>query len=154
MTNMAPTDDSAATVPTSVPRLDATQLKLPGWSAHLVRAASAEAGNWRHFSLWLAAGMQSNSEASLAGVEIYETASAVNAKALALRLANSCEIGEFNVDETLGDRAYVGEKGLPVIFASGPFATVVCQGEHGSIPALDIARAVAGYLRGVEASPP
>jgi hypothetical protein len=139
--------------PATGPFLDASKVDLTGWHPHLVHDPRPEAGTWGHFSLWLPGGTQYGPEASVIGLEMYETASAPDAQAMAIRLANSCEIPGLRREATIADLAYVGDTGLPVIFASGPFAVVVSQAERGSIPALDVARAVATYLASTQNSP-
>lgn len=130
------------------PRVALDKVELEGWRLQVARPPRAHAWGWLHSALWLSAeSPQYGPDAAVAAVDVFETADAAAARALAARLANDCEVAApLPRAEGIGDIAYVGEGGRPVIFAVGAFAATVSQAERGAVAAADVARALAARL--------
>ncbi len=138
------------------PRVALDKVELEGWRRQVARAPRAHSWGWLHSALWLSADTpQYGPDAVVAAVDVFETADAATAQALAVRLANDCEVAApLPRTEGIGDVAYVGEGGRPVIFAVGAFAATVSQAERGAVAAVDVARTLAERLGEVATEPP
>lgn len=130
------------------PRFDAAKLSVQGWRLYSVRPAESRgSGEIDLFSLWVPEGTERYTrEVAVAAIKVHEVASPSDAQRLATQLANQCQIAATLRRAPMGEVAYTGAEGIPVVFARGPFAAIVVQAERATIPALDIAQALDAHL--------